>query len=70
MKLTVRSTTILAVRKDGKVSMGGDGQVTVGETVMKAHANRVRTLGEGKVLGWFAGAGRTHTFKAITSPSL
>ncbi len=56
MKLTVRSTTILAVRKDGKVSMGGDGQVTVGETVMKAHANKVRTLGEGKVLAGFAGA--------------
>jgi ATP-dependent HslUV protease subunit HslV len=56
MNLIVRSTTILSVRKDGKVAMGGDGQVTVGETVMKAHANKVRTLGEGKVLAGFAGA--------------
>ena len=56
MNQTVRSTTILSVRKDGKVAMGGDGQVTVGDTVMKAHANKVRTLGGGKVLAGFAGA--------------
>ncbi|MGD8726131.1 MAG: ATP-dependent protease subunit HslV [Gemmatimonadales bacterium] len=56
MNPTVRSTTILSVRKDGEVAMGGDGQVTVGDTVMKAHANKVRTLGEGKVLAGFAGA--------------
>lgn len=51
-----RGTTILCVRKDGRVAMGGDGQVTVGETVMKAHANKVRELAGGKVLAGFAGA--------------
>lgn len=50
------ATTILAVRKDGKVAMGGDGQVTVGDTVMKAHATKVRALADGKVLAGFAGA--------------
>jgi len=53
---TVRSTTILCVRRDGKVAIGGDGQVSVGETVMKAHANKVRTLKGGKILAGFAGA--------------
>jgi ATP-dependent HslUV protease subunit HslV len=51
-----RSTTILCVRREGRVAMGGDGQVTVGETVMKAHANKVRTLAGGKVAAGFAGA--------------
>jgi ATP-dependent HslUV protease subunit HslV len=53
---TVRSTTILCVRRDGKVAMGGDGQVSVGETVMKTHAVKVRTLKGGKILAGFAGA--------------
>ncbi|MFQ5703373.1 MAG: ATP-dependent protease subunit HslV [Gemmatimonadales bacterium] len=52
----VRSTTILGVCQAGTVAMGGDGQVTVGETVMKANASKVRELGEGKVLAGFAGA--------------
>ena len=52
----VHSTTILCVRKDGHVAMGGDGQVTVGETVMKANAIKVRTLKGGKILAGFAGA--------------
>src|SRR5258705_990746 len=52
----IHSTTILAVRRDGKVAIGGDGQVTVGETVMKANANKVRTLRGGKILAGFAGA--------------
>jgi ATP-dependent HslUV protease subunit HslV len=52
----IYATTILCVRADGNVAMGGDGQVTMGETVVKAHANKVRTLGEGKVLAGFAGA--------------
>jgi ATP-dependent HslUV protease subunit HslV len=52
----IRSTTILCVRRDGKVSMGGDGQVTVGDTVMKSHANKVRSMANGKVLAGFAGA--------------
>lgn len=53
---TVRSTTILCVRRDGKVAMGGDGQVSVGETVMKTRATKVRTLKGGKILAGFAGA--------------
>ena len=58
MKLErVRSTTILAVRRDGKVALGGDGQVTVGQTVMKSNAQKVRTLHGGKLLAGFAGAG-------------
>ena len=52
----IHSTTILCVRKNGKVAIGGDGQVTVGETVMKANANKVRTLRGGKILAGFAGA--------------
>src|SRR6266550_8459366 len=52
----IRATTILAVRRNGKVALGGDGQVTVGETVMKAKANKVRALGDGKLLAGFAGS--------------
>jgi ATP-dependent HslUV protease subunit HslV len=52
----VRATTILAVRRDGRVALGGDGQVTVGETVMKSNAQKVRTLRGGKVVAGFAGA--------------
>src|SRR5688500_19952846 len=52
----IRSTTILAVRRDGRVALGGDGQVSIGETVMKAHAQKVRTLKGGKVLAGFAGS--------------
>ena len=55
-RLTYHGTTILTVRKSGSVAMGGDGQVTVGDTVLKASANKVRTLQEGKVLAGFAGA--------------
>jgi ATP-dependent HslUV protease subunit HslV len=51
-----RSTTVLAVRKDGKVALAGDGQVTFGETVMKNNARKVRRLLDGKVLCGFAGA--------------
>jgi ATP-dependent HslUV protease subunit HslV len=52
----VRSTTILAVRHQGKVALGGDGQVTLGNVVMKSDARKVRRLCEGKVLVGFAGA--------------
>jgi ATP-dependent HslUV protease, peptidase subunit HslV len=52
----IRATTILAVRRNGTVALGGDGQVTVGETVMKAKANKVRAIGEGKLLAGFAGS--------------
>jgi ATP-dependent HslUV protease subunit HslV len=48
-------TTILSVRRNGVVAMGGDGQVTLGNTVMKGNARKVRPLGNGKVLGGFAG---------------
>ena len=51
-----RSTTVIAVRRDGKVAMAGDGQVTLGETVMKNNARKVRRLMDGKVLCGFAGA--------------
>lgn len=53
---TIHATTILAVRRDGKVAIGGDGQVSVGETVMKARAVKVRALKGGRVLAGFAGA--------------
>ena len=52
----VRSTTILSVRKDGRVALGGDGQVTVGQTIMKSNAQKVRTLHGGRLLAGFAGA--------------
>jgi ATP-dependent HslUV protease, peptidase subunit HslV len=50
------ATTILAVRKDGQVAIGGDGQVTIGDTVVKAQANKVRVLKGGKILSGFAGS--------------
>jgi len=52
----VRATTVLAVRRDGRVAMGGDGQVTLGDTIMKATAKKVRKLKDGKILAGFAGA--------------
>ncbi len=51
-----RGTTILAVKKDGKVAMAGDGQVTLDKTVMKGHARKVRKIYDGKILVGFAGA--------------
>lgn len=52
----VRSTTVIAVKKDGHVAMAGDGQVTMGNTVMKGNARKVRRMYEGRVLTGFAGA--------------
>ena len=52
----IRSTTVLLVRRDGRVALAGDGQVTVGETVMKASAKKVRRLYNDKILAGFAGA--------------
>jgi ATP-dependent HslUV protease subunit HslV len=49
-------TTILSVRKNGKVVIAGDGQVSMGQTVMKPNAKKVRKLGDGSVIGGFAGA--------------
>lgn len=54
--MKIRSTTVLVVRKDGRVAMGGDGQVTLGNTVMKSNARKVRSIYGGKVLCGFAGA--------------
>jgi len=53
---TYHGTTILTVRKDGRVALGGDGQVSIGETVVKANATKVRALKGGKVLAGFAGS--------------
>lgn len=52
----IRSTTILSVRRDGQVALGGDGQVTIGDTTLKHDAVKIRRLAEGKVLCGFAGA--------------
>jgi ATP-dependent HslUV protease subunit HslV len=49
-------TTILTVRKGGRVVIAGDGQVTLGATVIKANARKVRSVGKGDVIGGFAGA--------------
>jgi ATP-dependent HslUV protease subunit HslV len=49
-------TTILTVRKGGNVVIGGDGQVSIGQTIVKANAKKVRRLGKGDVIGGFAGA--------------
>jgi ATP-dependent HslUV protease subunit HslV len=51
-----KATTILAVKKDGKAVIGGDGQVTFGNTVLKGNATKIRTLYNGKVLAGFAGS--------------
>ena len=52
----MHGTTILCVRRDGKVALGGDGQVSIGDTIMKSNATKVRVLKGGKVLAGFAGA--------------
>jgi ATP-dependent HslUV protease, peptidase subunit HslV len=52
----IRSTTILAVRRNGRVALGGDGQVSMGETVVKSNAHKVRLLRGGKLVAGFAGA--------------
>jgi ATP-dependent HslUV protease, peptidase subunit HslV len=54
--MKIRSTTILAVRHQGRVALGGDGQVTMGQTVVKADAVKIRRLMEDRVLVGFAGA--------------
>ncbi|MDX9957741.1 MAG: ATP-dependent protease subunit HslV [Clostridia bacterium] len=54
--MKIRSTTIMAVRRNGKVAMAGDGQVTMGNTVMKSNARKVRKIYDGKILTGFAGA--------------
>src|SRR3954470_3878422 len=54
--MRIRSTTLVSVRKDGRVAMGADGQVTLDKTVLKHGAKKLRRLGDGKVIAGFAGA--------------
>lgn len=54
--MKIRSTTILSVRKDGKVVVAGDGQVSMGQTVMKGSARKVRRMGSGAIVAGFAGS--------------
>ena len=53
---TIYGTTILAVRKNNQVAIGGDGQVSLGQTVLKSNAKKIRFLGDGSIIGGFAGA--------------
>lgn len=55
-KRLIRSTTVLCVRRDGKVVMAGDGQVTLGESVIKHSAKKIRRLYQDKILAGFAGS--------------
>ena len=52
----MRSTTIVAVRRDGKLAIAGDGQVTLDKVVLKHTARKVRRVGDGKILAGFAGS--------------
>lgn len=54
--ILMKGTTIIGVKKDGKMAIAGDGQVTLGHTVIKATAKKIRTLFDGKVIAGFAGA--------------
>lgn len=55
-KPRIRSTTIVAVRRDGRAAMAGDGQVSLGQTVLKDKAKKVRRIADGRVVVGFAGA--------------
>ena len=50
------ATTIVSVRRNGKVVIGGDGQVTLGNTIMKSNARKIRRIGKGDIIAGFAGA--------------
>jgi len=52
----IHSTTIICVRHKGKIALAGDGQVSLGETIIKRNANKIRTLSKGNVVAGFAGA--------------
>jgi ATP-dependent HslUV protease subunit HslV len=56
MRARIRSTTIVGVRRDGLAAMAGDGQVSLGETVMKRKARKIRKIYDDKILAGFAGA--------------
>ncbi len=53
---SMHATTIVSVRKNGKVVIAGDGQVSIGSTIMKASAKKIRRLGDGSILAGFAGS--------------
>lgn len=59
--MKTRSTTILTIRHKGKVAMGGDGQVSMGQTVVKADAQKIRRLMDDRILVGFAGARPTRS---------
>ena len=52
----IRATTVIGVRRDGRVAMGGDGQVSLGDTVMKEKAKKIRRIHDGRILAGFAGS--------------
>jgi ATP-dependent HslUV protease subunit HslV len=54
-RVPIRSTTVVCVRRGGRVALGGDGQVTIGSAVVKHEAVKVRTLAKGRIIGGFAG---------------
>ena len=54
--MSYHGTTIVCVRRDGRVALGGDGQVSIGDSIMKSNATKVRTLKGGRVLAGFAGS--------------
>ena len=54
--IKIKSTTVCAVLKDGKVTIGADGQATMGNTVAKSNVNKIRVLLDGKILAGFAGS--------------
>jgi ATP-dependent HslUV protease, peptidase subunit HslV len=56
MSPAVHATTIIAVRHDGRIALGGDGQVTLGDTILKGSAQKVRKLKDGRILAGFAGS--------------
>lgn len=68
---TIYGTTIVTVRKDGKVVIAGDGQVSLGNTVMKGNARKVRRIGKGNVIAGFAGTtADAFTLLSASKPSL
>ena len=60
-----RGTTILSVRRNGKVVIGGDGQVTLGNTVMKGNARKVRRLYNNEIIAGFAGGLLARLYKGV-----
>ena len=62
-------TTILTVRKGGMVAIGGDGQVSIGQTIVKGNAKKVRRLGKGDVIGGFAGATADRNIAQVCLPA-